>query len=375
MVRKLKLIASAAFAAVVAGSPARADAVKTFYSGPGKKMQFLIRSTPGGGYDHLTRLLARHMGRFIPGNPSLTPVNMPGGGGIVAANYLYNVAPKDGTYLEIISQGLAVDQALGLSPQLRADMRKLIWIASVVDSNQLLVTWHTSKTKSLDDARKRVTTIGSTGAGSVSVQLPALYNNVLGTKFKIIFGYRGGHAIDLAMERGELEGRGTNPYTDWMAAKPTWIPEKLIIPIIQVGLKKEPALPDVPLLLDQPVSAEHKPVVEFMSKAATLGRPLATTPGVPKERVDALRKAFFEMVKDPKFLEDARRSHSTIRPTSGDELAALITSIIDTPDEVKKRVMSVLRPKDEDAEKIKGEKKEKEITGHSCGVTSRTERS
>jgi tripartite-type tricarboxylate transporter receptor subunit TctC len=351
------VVAMSAGPVVLSATSAAADAVKDFYSGQGKKMQFVIRSTPGGGYDLLTRLLARHLGRFIPGNPNITPVNMPGGGGIVAANYLYLIAPKDGTVLEIISQGLTVDQALGLSPQLKADMKKLNWIASVVNSNQLLVTWNTSKTKNLDDARKRETTIGSTGAGSVSVQLPALYNNVLGTKFKIIFGYRGGHAIDLAMERGEVEGRGTNPYTDWMAAKPTWIPQKKIIPIIQVGLKKEEALPEVPLLLDQKVSAEHKPVVEFMSKAATLGRPLATTPGVPKERVAALRKAFFEMIKNPRFIEDAKRSNSTIRPQSGDDLAALVASIIDTPQEVKDRVKSVLRPKDEDAKRIEGKKK------------------
>lgn len=344
-------------AAALLARPARADAVKDFYAGPGRKMQFVIRSTPGGGYDLLTRLLARHMGRFIPGNPNLTPVNMPGGGGIVAANYLYNVAPKDGTVLQIISQGLPVDQALGLSPSLKADMRKLNWIASVVHSNQLLAVWHTSRTRTLDDAKKRVTTIGATGAGSVSTQLPALYNNVLGTKFKIIFGYRGGHSIDLAMERGELEGRGTNPYTDWMAAKPTWIPEKKIIPIIQVGLVKEATLPDVPLLLDQPVSAEYKPVLQFMSRAATLGRPLATTPDVPEDRLAALRKAFFEMVKDPKFLDDARRAHSTIRPGPGVELAQLVTDIIDTPQDVKDRVKAALRPKTADAQKIKSGKK------------------
>lgn len=344
---------------VLAHAPANADAVKDFYAGPGNKMQFVIRSTPGGGYDLLTRLLARHMGRFIPGNPTLTPVNMPGGGGIVAANYLYNVAPKDGTVIEIISQGLTVDQALGLSPALKADMRKLNWIVNVVYSNQTLVSWGKSPTRSLDDAKKRETTIGSTGAGSVSVQLPALLNNTLGTKFKIIFGYRGGHAINLAMERGEVEGRGANPYTDWMASKPTWIPEKVVIPLIQIGLKKEEGLPDTPLLLDQKVAPEHKPVIEFMSKAAAVGRPLATSPGVPKERVAALEKAFFDMIKDPKFIEDAKKTGSTIRPMTGKELTALVNSIIDTPDDIKERVKAVLRPKDADAQKVKGGGKKK----------------
>ena len=155
----------------------------------------------------------------------------------------------------IVSQGLAADQALGMSPQLKANLREFNWIANVIFSNQLLVVWHTSPTKTLDDAKKRVTTIGTTGAGSASVQYPAFYNNVLGTKFKIVFGYPGGAHIDLAMERGEVEGRGTNPYSSYMATHPTWIPQKLIIPLVQAGIEKEPALPDVPLILDLPVEA------------------------------------------------------------------------------------------------------------------------
>ncbi len=134
------------------------------------------------------------MGKHIPGNPSMIVVNMPGGGGITAANYMAQVAPHDGTVIGIVSQGLAADQALGMSPQLKADLREFNWIANVIFSNQLLVVWHTSPTKTLDDAKKRVTTIGTTGAGSASVQYPAFYNNVLGTKFKIVFGYPGGAA-------------------------------------------------------------------------------------------------------------------------------------------------------------------------------------
>ena len=175
------------------------------------------------------------------------------------------------------------------SPQLKADLEEFNWIANVVYSNQLLVVWHTSPTKTIEDAKNRVTTIGTTGAGSASVQYPAFYNNVLGTKFKIVFGYPGGQHIDLAMERGEVEGRGTNPYSGWMASKPTWIPEKKIIPLMQAGIEKEPALPDVPLIIDQPVRAEDRPLLQFMANSSTVGRPLATTPGVPADRVAALR--------------------------------------------------------------------------------------
>src|SRR4051795_5290259 len=256
---------------LVASAPANADSVADFYRG--KQIRVIVRTTPATDYDEYSRLIARFMGKHIPGNPSMIVVNMPGGGGITAANYFLQIAPHDGTVMGIVSQGLAADQALGLSPQLKADLREFNWIANVIFSNQLLAVWHTSPTKTLDDAKKRVTTIGTTGAGSASVQYPAFYNNVLGTKFKIVFGYPGGQHIDLAMERGEVEGRGTNPYSGWMASKPTWIPTKQIIPLIQAGIEKEPALPDVPLIVDQPVKAEDKPLLEFMAQASTVGRP------------------------------------------------------------------------------------------------------
>ena len=335
-------------------APAVADSVSDFYSGPGKVIRFVIRTTPGGGYDLLSRLLARHMGRHIPGNPSMSPINMPGGGGIVAANYLAQVAPKDGTVLSIISQGLATDQALGLSLQLTSDLRSFNWIANVEFSNQLLVVWHTSQTQSLEDAKRRVTRIGSTGAGSASVQLPAFYNNVLGTKFQIVFGYPGGVEVDLAMERGEVEGRGTNPYSDYMSGKPEWIPKKLIKPLVQVGMEKEPALPDVPLLRDQFVRDEDKALLEFMSRAVTVGRPLATTPGTPPERVAALRKAFHDTMRDPEFIADAKRQNAELRPMPGEQLAQLYRDLIGAPQDVKDRVKLALEPRKTDALEIPG---------------------
>ena len=339
---------------LLAPAAARADAISDFYSGPGKVIRFIIRTPPGGGYDLLSRLLARHMGRHIPGTPTMSPINMPGGGGIVAANYLAHVAPKDGTILSIISQGLATDQALGLSPQLTADLRTFNWIANVEFSNQLLVVWNTSPTQTLEDAKRRVTRIGSTGAGSASVQLPAFYNNVLGTKFQIVFGYPGGVDVDLAMERGEVEGRGTNPYSDYMSAKPEWLPKKRIIPLIQVGMEKEPALPDTPLLRDQPVRAEDKALIEFMSRAVTVGRPLATTPGVPAERVAALRKAFQETLTDPEFIADAKRQNAEVRPMSGEKLAELYRDLIGAPQDVKDRVKIALEPRKTDTQEIPG---------------------
>ena len=346
--RNLLAIAGFMAAAVPA---AQADPVRDFYAGPGKQIKMIIRTPPGGGYDLLSRLISRHLGRHIPGEPSITPINMPGGGGIVAANFLAQVAPKDGTVLSILSQGLAGDQALGLSAGFTADLRTFNWIANADYSNQLLVVWHTSQTKSLEDAKKRVTSIGSTGAGSASVQFPAFYNNVLGTKFKIIFGYPGGGDIDFAMEKGEVEGRGANPYSDWMAAKPQYIPQKLITPLIQAGIDREPALPGVPMLSEQKVSEAEKPLVDFMVQSATVGRPLATTPGVPADRVAALRKAFQEMLTDPEFKADAKRVGAEINPMTGEKLAGIINAMIGAPSDVRARVKLAIEPKESDVVK------------------------
>jgi tripartite-type tricarboxylate transporter receptor subunit TctC len=330
---------------LLASSPAMADAVSDFYKG--KQIRMIVRTTVGGDYDQYSRLLARFIGKHIPGNPSVLVVNMPGGGGITAANYMAQVAPHDGTVFGIVSQGLATDQALGMSPQLKADLREFNWIGNVVYSNQLLVVWKTSPTKTIEDAKKRETTIGTTGAGSASVQYPAFYNNVLGTKFKIVFGYPGGQHIDLAMERGEVEGRGTNPYSGWMASKPTWIPTKQIIPLIQAGLEKEPALPDVPLIIDQPVKPEDKPLLQFMAQASTVGRPFATTPGVPAERVAALRAAFQATLKDPEFIAAAAQENMEINPMNGDKMQEIIFGLLSSPKDVRDRVKVALEPKKE----------------------------
>jgi tripartite-type tricarboxylate transporter receptor subunit TctC len=340
-----RIFGCALIGALVSTVPAAADPVADFYKG--KQLRFVVRTTPATDYDSYTRLLARFMGRYIPGNPSIIVVNMPGGGGITAANYMAQVAPHDGTVMGIVSQGLAADQALGMSPQLKADLRTFNWIANVIFSNQLLVVWHTSPTQTLDDAKNRITTIGTTGAGSASVQYPAFYNNVLGTKFKIIFGYTGGQHIDLAMERGEVEGRGTNPYSSYMGSHPDWIPKKLIVPLVQAGIEKEPALPDVPLIRDLAVKAEDKPLLEFMARASTVGRPFATTPGAPAERVAALRAAFAATVKDPEFIAAADKEKLDVRPQTGEELEQIIASLIGTPQDIRERMKAALQPKDE----------------------------
>lgn len=351
---KAGVVLFASLCAAFAPSFANAQDESRFYEG--KQIRMVIRSGVGGGYDLYSRMLARHIGKHIPGNPSILPVNMPGGGGIVAANFVATVAPRDGTILTMVSQGLPTDQALGLTPSFKADLRTFNWIGNMSSSNQVTVVWHTSKTQSFEEAKVRETMIGSTGAGSVSTQLPALFNNLLGTKFKIITGYPDGREVDVAMERGEVEGRGTNPWASYKSAQPRLVKERLIRPIIQIGLEKEPDLPDVPLLLDQPVAPEDKPVLEFMSKAVMVGRPIGTTPGVPPARVNALRRAFDATLKDPEFVAEANAQNAEIDYMSGETLAKIIDDLIGAPPAVHERVKAVLRPKESDVRKSVNEK-------------------
>jgi tripartite-type tricarboxylate transporter receptor subunit TctC len=332
--------------------PALADPIADFYHG--KQIQFVIRTGVGGGYDQYSRLLARHIGAHIPGDPTVLPVNMPGGGGIVSANYVANIAPKDGTILTMVSQGLPTDQALGLNKSLRADLRTFNWIGNMSTSNQVLVVWHTSKTQTLDDARRRETVIGTTGAGSISVQLPALYNNVLGMKLKIIFGYPD-EGVNPAMEREEVEGRGTNTWASYKSFTPQYVSQKLIIPILQVGMKKDPELPDVPLMRDQAKNPQDQEILDYMSRAVSVGRPVATTPGVPADRVAALRKAFDDTLKDPDFIRDAATERAEISPMSGAELAQVVAGLINAPQDLRDRVKDAIEPRD--AQEFEGGKK------------------
>src|SRR5260370_41456059 len=298
-----------------AGGPVRADAVADFYKG--KQIRFMIGAGVGGTYDLYAGLLGRHMGAHIPGNPTLLPVNMSGGGGIRAAMYVAEVAPKDGTILTIVSQGLAADQGLRLNASLQADLREFNWVGNMSSAGQVVVTWHTSPTRTLDDAMARVTVMGLTGAGSISVQVGAVLNNVIGTKFKLVVGYPDGNDVNLAMERGEVEGRCSSPWPSYLAATPHYVLDRLITPIVQVGLEKEPDLPNVPLLRELAKTAQERQILDFMSLAVAIGRPIATTPGVPADRVAALRKAFDETLRDPALVADAVKERLRVRALRG----------------------------------------------------------
>jgi tripartite-type tricarboxylate transporter receptor subunit TctC len=336
-----------ALTGVTVTAPAQATdnpSVAEFYKG--KQMRFIIRSAPGGGFDTYSRLMARHIGRHIPSNPSILPVNMPGGGGITSANYVAEVAPKDGTILTMVGQALPMDQALGLTPSFKADLRSFGWIGNISDSNVLTYVWHTSPVKTMDDAKKRETTLGATGAGDTSSWLPAVYNKVLGTKFKIIDGYKSGSEVKLAMERGEVEGFGSNPYSALMSASPQLVREKQISILAQVGVKKDKDLPNVPLPTELATTQDQKDIFEYIGKALAVGRPIGTSPGVPPERLAALRKAFDDTLVDKVFIDEAAKMGAEINPMDGKTLQALIDDVIGAPQSLKDKVKAVIPPRE-----------------------------
>ncbi|MDO9439548.1 MAG: tripartite tricarboxylate transporter substrate-binding protein [Beijerinckiaceae bacterium] len=312
--------------------------VEDFYRG--KKIDMIIGYSAGGTYDLYARLIARQLGNYIPGKPLIVPRNMPGGGSRTATTWVYTGAPRDGTVLATADQSLAVEQAMG-DKQLRLDTRELIYIGNPNADNNTTTTWHTSPVKTIDDAKRFEVPMGATG-GSTSSQYPKAMNALLGTKFKVIVGYPGGNDISLAMERGEVAGRGSNAWGAWKATRADWIRDKKINILVQIGLTKAHDLPDVPLLMDLAKNEEDRAVLKLLSASTTIGRPIFTTPGVPPERVKALRDAFDRMIKDPAFLEVARKENLEIDPVSGEELQRIVNDIVSTPKVVADRLQEII---------------------------------
>jgi tripartite-type tricarboxylate transporter receptor subunit TctC len=323
----------------LAATPAAAQqSVADFYKG--KTIDFYIGFSVGGGYDIYARTVARFIGEHIPGKPRVVPKNMTGAGSRVAANYVYNVAPKDGTVLATADQSIPLEQAIG-DKGIQFDSRKFNWIGNPIVDNNTLVTWHTSPVKTVADARKQEVAIGATGFNTSS-QYPQVMNQLVGTKFKIIMGYPGGNEVNLAMENGEVAGRGSNSWASWKASKPDWVRDKKFNILVQIGLSKSADLPDVPLLVDLAANEDDRAALRLVSAPPNVGRPVFTTPGVPEERVKALRDAFDATMKDPAFLEEARKTGLDINPISGVELQKVVSDIIDTPKPVTERLASIL---------------------------------
>lgn len=314
---------------------ASADPVEDFYKN--KQITHVIGHGVGGSYDSYSRLVDRHIGKHILGNPKVISQSMPGAGGRRAAGWLYNVAPKDGTAIATFSQNIPIDQALNRKG-INFDVTKLNWIGNPFQSNNILITWHTSGVKTIEDARKKEITVGGTGVNSPDTFYPRVANNVLGTKFKIVPGYKGGAAIDLALERGEVSGRGSTSWLSTKIQRPEWIRDKKINILFQMGSVKDPELPHVPLLSELGKTKEEQQILDFISSNVVLGRPIVTAPGVPNERVAALRKAFDTTMNDAQFKADAKKLNMEVSPVSGQMLQQHVAKLMSLPPQVIEKI-------------------------------------
>ncbi|MGH6767999.1 MAG: Bug family tripartite tricarboxylate transporter substrate binding protein [Xanthobacteraceae bacterium] len=328
--------------ATPASSIVAADPVEDFYRG--KSINMIIATSPGGDYDRRARLLSRHMGRHIPGNPTIVPRNMPGGVGLQAANYLATVAPRDGTVLHAIMQNMSAHQALG-GGGVEFDTRKFFWIGNTTNSPNVINSWHTTGIKTIYEVMKRELVVGAPGTATSSVYFPRALNALVGTKFKIVSGYPGGNVVNLAMERGEVGGRGSNSWASWKSTKPEWLKEKKIIILVQSARKRHAELADIPTMIELAKNEADRQVLAFMSADTEINRAYVTTPGTPPERVAALRKAFDATMKDPAFLAEAAKMKMDISPSSGVEAQKVAEFIANTPASVLARTKKILEIK------------------------------
>ncbi len=311
---------------------ARADAAD-FYRG--RTVQFYIGSAPGGGYDFFGRMIARHLGRFIPGKPNVVPVNMPGAGGLKMAGYLYTIAPRDGSALGILAQTAPLEQAFGV-PGVQFDAARFTYIGRVAPAVEVTYTWNTSATRTLEDARQRETVMGGASPDTNTVIYLNVLNALAGTKFKIISGYPGTAELNVALERGEIEGT-TKTWEAFRAENGAWLDQGQVRIMLQYALKRAHDLPDTPLMIELGRTPEEREALRFFATGNELGRGAMTTPDVPTERTAALRQAFDAMVGDPEFLAEAAQRKIDVDPMGGEDVAALVRAILSAPPAIVER--------------------------------------
>ena len=330
----LKSVFLAGAATAFLAGVAHAQSPSDFYKG--KNVELIIGYPTGGSNDIYSRLVAQHLGRHIPGNPNVITRNMPGAGSFLAVNTIYNTSPKDGTVLGLGSPTMALDEKLG-NKGVRFKTSELIWIGRLGPLVNMVFTWKTSPVKTIEDAMKIESTLSGTGAGSTVSIYPLTLNNVLGAKFKLVMGYKGSNEAMLALERGEVEGHST-AFEAVRAAKPSWLKDGSINILAQFGLQRLPELPTVPTAIEVADTPEKKQILTSIMSASEIGTSFFTTPGVPADRVQALRRAFDATTKDPALIADLNKMGMSMGPMTGEEVQKLIATVVDMSPELLEKV-------------------------------------
>ena len=323
----------------------RADAVSDFYKG--KQIRLIIGYPAGSGYDVHARLLGRHMGRHISGEPAIIPQNMTGAGSMRAANFVYNVAPKDGTIIGAINRSLPLSPLLGEAEgeQAQFDALKFGWLGSMNSTVSIGIVWAASGITKFEDLQKQQVIVAAAAPTSDSYVFAHILNNLVGTKLKIVSGYQGSTENYLALERGEAVVYMGTSYSSLKATKPDWIRDHKVNILVQVSLHKDPALPDVPLVMDYAKTDAQKQALELILAPQQTGRPYMTTPDVAPERLAALRKAFMDTMTDPQFVAEAGKEQIDIDPMDGPAVQALLAKLYKSPPDVVKAAKDALRTK------------------------------
>jgi tripartite-type tricarboxylate transporter receptor subunit TctC len=311
--------------------PAQAQSVADFYRG--KTITLTVGYSAGGGYDTYARILARHMGRHIPGNPTIVVQNAPGAGSMRAANTIYNVAPKDGTAIGMFGRGIALEPLIGTSPA-QFDATRFLWLGSGTEEAAVVVIRAEAGIKTWADMLQKPFTVGGEGTGSDPDVYALMLKNVFGVKLKLVSGYPGTTEMALAVERGEVDGRASWSWTSLKSLKPDWIAQKKVAIPVQLNARTSPDLASIPLIGDFATTERQRQIVKLVISRQTMGRPFMAPPGLPADRAAALRAAFDETMKDPEFIAEANARGQEVSPVSGKALDALIAELYATPKDV-----------------------------------------
>ena len=343
MIFRVPFIAASVMIAVqlCATTSVTAEPVADFYRG--KTVTISVGSAAGGGYDTYSRVIARHMARHIPGEPTVIVRNAPGAGGLVLANALFNVAPKDGTEVSTFNRTLLLDPLLG-NEKAQFDPLKYTWLGSAANEVSTCVAWGTAGVRSLSDLRAKEVITGATGTTTTDgVIYPRVTNALLGTKFKIVMGYPGAADAVLAMERGETQAFCGWGYSSMEAMRPGWVKQGKINVLVQFGAKASPAFPGVPLATDLAPTPAARQIVELVVAPQLFARPYVAPPGVPAERAAALRTAFGRTMTDPAFLAEAEERKLEIELVKSEDILAMLTRVYATPKPMLDEVRAMLR--------------------------------
>jgi tripartite-type tricarboxylate transporter receptor subunit TctC len=308
-------------------SPARAD---DYFSG--KEINLYVGSSPGGPYDAYARLLARHLGRHIPGHPGVVVQNMPGASGRRLMGFIYNVAPRDGTAIATAQRALAFDPLMGVDS--RFDPDKVTWIGSANNETNVCMVWHSSPIRTLDDVKTRDMVVGTSGPSSTDAIYPNVMNALFGTRFRVVGGYQAAAESNVAMERGEIDGRCGITWDTLVSLNADWLRDKKIRLLVQFALERSSDLPDVPSVFDLARTDEERQILALWAAPNKMGRPFFAPPGMAPDRVDLLRRAFDAALQDPALLAEAGRMQLAIAGITGEQVQALIRQLYATPKDV-----------------------------------------